>query len=69
MAVHPDGAAVHIVKPHQQVDHCGFAAAGRPYQGHPLARLHMEIQILNQRILRNIGKIHVVQIHPALSLF
>ena len=58
-----DGAAVYIIKPHQQVDHRRFAASGGSDNRHALAWLYLQIEILNELLLRRIGKRNVLQLH------
>ena len=67
-SVHLDGAAVHIIEPHQQIDHGGLAASGRPHDGHSLARPHLQIEVLYQLPIRHIGKMHSLQRHIALGV-
>ena len=67
-SVHPDGAGVHVVEPHEQVNHSTLSAAGRPYDGNPLSGLHFQIHILDQGHFRIIGEIHIVQRHFPLYL-
>ena len=66
--VHLDGAAVHVIKPHQQIDHGSLAAAGRAHDGHPLSRLHLQIEVLDQLLVRHIGKVYVLQRHIAFGV-
>ena len=58
-----NGAAVYIIKPHQQVDHRRFAASGGSDNRHALAWLYLQIEILNELLLRRIGKRNVLQLH------
>ena len=68
-ALHLDGAAVHVVKAHEQVDNRGLAAAGGAHQGHPLAGLHLQVEVLKQGLLRPVGEGHVLDGHAAPSVF
>ena len=39
-------SAVHIIKPHQQIDNRGLSAAGRSHNRHSLSRLYLQIEVL-----------------------
>ena len=58
-AVHTDFPFVHVIKPHQQIDHRRFSTARRTHNSHSLARLHRQVQIRNQLFIRHIGKVHM----------
>ncbi len=55
-AVYHNIARVHIIKPHEQIDQGGFAAACGAHNGNPLPRLHLQIEILNELFPLVIGK-------------
>ena len=63
-----NGAAVYIIKPHQQVDHRGFAASGGSDNRHALTRLYLQIEVLNELLLRHIGKRNVLQLHFSIHM-
>ena len=67
-SLHLDGAFVHIVKPHQQVDDGGLAAAGGANQGHPLAGFHLQVEVLNQGLLFPVGEAHLLDGHLPLGV-
>ncbi len=63
--VHGDLTPVHLVKAHEQVDERRLAASRRPHDGDALARHHIQVEILNERHRRNIGKVHMAGRHTA----
>ena len=68
-AVNRNPPRIHIIKAHEQVDESGFSRPGRPYNRHKLAGLRLQIQIPDQRLLRQVLKIHMLKPHIALRLF
>ena len=64
-AIHRNAARIHIIKAHQQIDDCRFAASGRSHNGNALSAFHAQIQILYQLPLRHIRKCHMGELHPA----
>ncbi len=64
-AVHPNLTAVHIIEPHQQIDKRCLSAACRAHDGHPLPRLHLQIEILDQLFFRCIAEADLFQLHIA----
>ncbi len=67
-AVHLDRTAVHIVKPHKQVNHRGFAAACGAHQSNALAGLHVQAEVLNEPLPRLVGKGDLLHPNAALRL-
>ena len=67
-AVDEDHAFIHVIKAHQQVDERGFAAAGRADDGDVLAGADAQIQILDQRLFRDVGEIDGVEFHLAAAV-
>ena len=67
-AGHPDAAAVHVVKAHQQVDEGGLAAAGGAHDGHPLARLDVQAEMLDQGPVGQVPEGDVLQGDPAVRM-
>ena len=61
LPVQQNFAAVHVIKPHQQVDNGGFSRAGGADDGHTLAGMDTEVQILDQRLALAVGKCGVVE--------
>ena len=61
-AVEGDPAAVELVEPHDQVDQRGLAGAGRADDGHGLARLDDEVEVLDERVVRRVGERHVLEL-------
>ena len=60
-AAHADAALVHIVKAHEQIDHCRLAAARRADDRHTLAGFYREIEIADKLLLRRVGKCNILQ--------
>ena len=56
LPLHTDGSLVHVIEPHQQVNHRGFAAAGGAHNGNALSGLYIQIQMLDQPAVRHIGE-------------
>ena len=65
-ALDADAAGIHVVKAHQQVDDGGLAAAGGADDGDALARLHGQVEVADQLLLRVVGERHVAALHAAL---
>lgn len=62
--IHPvDGyrAAVHIVKPHEQIDECGFASSGLSDNGHTCTRFNLQTKVRNERTFRVIGEFDMIK--------
>ena len=55
--------AVHIVKPHEQIDERTLAAAGGAHDGDTLSGLHMKVQIPDQFPILCVGEGHILQVH------
>ena len=51
-----DPATVDLVEPHQQVDQGRLARAGRSDDGDHLARLHDEVEVLDERHLGQVAE-------------
>ena len=63
LSVHPDTSLIHIIETHEQIDQRRLSASGGSYDGDPPARLHGKVQILYQRFLFDIRKIHMLKLH------
>ena len=61
-AVDGDPALVDLVEPHQQVDQGRLAGAGRSDDGDHLARLHDEVEVLDERHLGQVAERHVLEL-------
>ena len=68
LSVHINGAAVHIIKPHQQVDNGGFSGPGRSDDGRHTSWLGMEVQIPDNRLTFHIGKVHMLHTNIAFHI-
>ena len=68
VAVHLQGAAVDLVKAHQQVDQGGFAAAGGADQGNALAGLNAQVHVFNQGHIRHIAELDMLKLHTACTV-
>ena len=68
-AVHFNGAGVHIVETHQQIDDGGLTASGRTYDSNSLPGFYLQVKVLDQLLLRYILEIYILQFYVALSLF
>ena len=53
---------VDLVEPHQQVDQGRLAGAGRSDDGDHLARLHDEVEVLDERHLGQVAERHVLEL-------
>ena len=60
---------ISIIKTHQKINQCRFSTSGWADNGNPLSRLYMQIKILDQLLLRHIGKIHMVNVYRSVCLF
>lgn len=65
-SVHINTAAIHIVKPHYKIDNSCLARAGRTDDGGKTAGLGMQLQILNNGLIGNIGKVCILKTHIAI---
>ena len=65
MAVHGDGARVHVVEAHEQVDERGLAAARGTHDGHALARPHVQLEVADERVARHVGEVDVRDVNLA----
>ena len=61
MAVQGDGTGIHIVEPHQQLDHGGLARAGGAYDGDLLAGVHGAAEIVDDGLFGHIAEPDVVK--------
>ena len=68
VAVHIDGAALCVIEPHQQIDDGGLACTGGADDGRQAAGFGVQAQILNDGSIRNIGEVHIFQLHIAADL-
>ncbi len=66
--VDEDGAGVHIVKAHEQLDHRGLAGAGRADDGDGLARRHVAAPVVDDRLLGIVAEAHVPERHVAADM-
>ena len=64
-AVHGDGAVLHVVEAHEEVDERRLAAARRADDGYALAGPDREVQILDEPLLRRVGEGDIRQLHAA----
>ena len=69
MSADLDPAGIRIIKTHQQVDQCCLSTSGRSNDCNTLSRLHMQIKIFDQMLIRNIGEIYILNIHRSVCLF
>ena len=69
MAVDADGAAVHVIEPHEQLDHGRLAGAGRTDDGDLLAFLHFRGEVIDDRFVGIISEIHMVKFHISVQAF
>ena len=67
MAINGNSAAVHIVKPRNQVGNSGLAAAAWPHQGNHLPRLRLEGNVLQGRLSFLVGEGDVLELHLSLD--
>ena len=65
LAVDGDGALVHVVEAHQQVDEGALAAAGGSYDGGGLAGFYVEVEVFDEFLVFYVGEVHVLDIHFA----
>ena len=68
-AVHADGTALNIVKPHEQVDEGGFSAAGGANNGNPAAGYGRQVQVFDEGAFRIVGEGNVPHLHLAVAAF
>ena len=61
VAVQGDGAGIHIVEPHQQLDHGGLARAGGAYDGDLLAGVNGAAEIVDDGLFGHIAEPDVVK--------
>lgn len=65
LPINQDPAGVEVIKAHEQVDERRLAAARPADDGHTLSLMHLQIDILDQRPLRIVGKAYVLQLDVA----
>ena len=65
---HAHRAGIDIIEAHQQIDQCRFSASGRTYNRNGLSRFHLQIQILDQFLLRQIRERYLFQVYFSLYL-
>ena len=53
-------SVIDIIEAHEQVDQCCLAAAGRADDGNVAARLYIQCEILNQRLILDVAEIDIV---------
>ena len=63
--VHPDGAALQFVEPHDQVHQRGLAGTGRSDDRDSLARIDLERQVGDQSLVRVVAELDVVEDNPS----
>ena len=59
----------HIIEPHQKIDQSRLAAACRPDDRDLLSRLHIQIKIFDQLLLRNIRKWYIFDLDISINVF
>ena len=64
-AVHDDAPAVDLVEAQQQVDQRGLAGAGGPDDGHGLAGLHVQGEVLDERRVGQVAERDVLELDVA----
>ena len=71
LAVHIDGAAVHVVEAHKKIDNGGLTRAGGTHDSRQGAGLGMETEVVDNGLAGDIGEIHIPDLHisPYLSQF
>ena len=62
-----DAAGIDVVEPHEQIHNRRLARTGWADDGDVLALFHMQVQILDEFGIRLIGKIHMSELHAAVS--
>ena len=62
-------AFLHVVEAHKEVDDCRLSRARRADDCHFLAFFGREIEVLNERFVFRIGKIHSLKFHVAVGGF
>ena len=62
-------AAVHIIKPEQQINQRRLAAAGRTDNGDALSAVYIQVEICDKLSVRHIGELHMGQLHGAVAVF
>ena len=61
VAVEGDGTGVHIVEPHQQLDHRGLAGTGGADNGNLLPGLDIAAEVVDDRFVRCVAEPHMVE--------
>ena len=69
VSVNRNLTAVYIIEAHQKVNQCCLSAAGRPHDRNPLSRLYLQIEILDQLLVRHIAEVDVFKLYIALRVF
>ena len=61
VAVQQDFAGIHIIEPHEQLDHCGLARAGGADDGDLLAGLDIAAEIVDDGLFRRVAELYMVK--------
>ena len=61
-SVDEDGAGIHVVEPHQQIDQGGLAGTGGPDDRHRAARLDDQRDVADHRCAGTVGEVHVPEL-------
>ena len=67
-AIDPDAALLHIVKAAKQANQRAFARPCRPYNTNHFTWLDMKFQIVNDRYILLISKMHMVEMNTSLNI-
>ena len=62
---HLNTAAVYIIETHQKINERRLSAARGSHNSHPLSLIDMKVEVLNQLLIRLIGKVDVFNVYPA----
>ena len=60
-AVQVDVSAVDLVEAHQKIDDGGLARPGRPHDGDRLTRVHVQVEVLDERLVGLVSEGDVLQ--------
>ena len=61
VAVQQNFAGIHIIEPHEQLDHCGLARAGGADDGDLLAGLDIAAEIVDDGLFRRVAELYMVK--------
>ena len=68
MTVNKDFSCVHIIEPHQQLDHSRLAGTRRSYDCHFLPRFYGSREIVDNDLIRVIAKRSMADFHIAVNM-